>query len=204
MERIIFGIVGYSGSGKDVVSDILQKHGFVPIRLSDAIRKYAEENRIKIKNTNDLVNLGNWLREISGPDILPRLVAQSMEFKHADKIVINGIRNPAEVDYLHEYHEAVIAGIIITEEKLISNILGRKREGDPVDRDGVIKMLAREKGADGNTGMDIEACLKKTDIRISNIGSKFDLEYEVAKNLSILRVEGVAKAHESHGHNHER
>lgn len=199
MERKIIGIVGHSGSGKDLVSDILQKHGFVSLRLSDAIRKYAEDHHVKVTSTNDLVNLGNLLRVKEGPDILPRLVAQSNEFKHTDRIVINGIRNPAEVNYLHEYHDAIIAGIVIPEEKIIQNLLDRKRVGDPSDREGILRMLAREKGGEGESGMNIEACLKMVDLRIANIGTKFDLEYETTSHLNEM---GIKEMHARHGHEH--
>lgn len=203
MDRRIIAIVGFSGSGKDVASDVLAHHGFVSFRLSDAIRKYATENRIKITTTSDLVNLGNLLRIKEGPDILPRLIAQTSEFKHADRIVINGIRNPAEIDYLHEYHNAIIGGIIISEEKLLSNLLGRKRDGDPVDRDGFLRMLAREKGGDGANGMNIDECLKKVDFRIPNVGTKLDLENEISKYIHEMGLEIGDVGHEMHGHNHE-
>lgn len=191
--------MGYSGSGKDLVSDFLTTRGFVSIRLSDAIRNYADKNNIVLENTDSLVNLGNWLRSEYGADILPRLISTTDKFINAEKVVLNGIRNPSEVNYLHANHEAKIFALDIPEEKLLENLMNRKREGDPKTKDGFLKMLQREKGKDGESGMDIPGCIALSDVKIRNYGTKFDLEFETARSLSDL---GIGRGRLARGHEH--
>ena len=145
------------------------------------------------------------MRSRFGNDILVKKTFQLERFKIADHIVIDGIRHPDEITLLRDvFPEAKVIGVDMSDTRAFELMRLRGRSGDPKTFQEYQLSKERERGEKGTNAMQVDECLKMADFMIWNEGTKFDLEYEVAKNLSILRVEGVAKAHESHGHHHER
>ena len=98
---MIIGLTGSLASGKGVVSDFLKKEGFVYLSLSDELREIAKQMKIEFTREN-LQNLGNKLREEKGAGVLAELVAEKIKSQQYRKVVVDGIRNPAEVNFLRK------------------------------------------------------------------------------------------------------
>ena len=73
--------------------------GFVYLSLSDELREVAKERKIEITRLN-LQNLGNELRENMGKEVLAKLVVNKIKNQQYINVVIDGIRNPSEIDHL--------------------------------------------------------------------------------------------------------
>jgi len=91
----LIGLTGTNGAGKGEVANFLKKKGYAYYSLSDLVRQELNKEGKEL-NRNNLIKMGNKLREKFGADILARLVVKKIR----GKAVIDSIRNPKEVEYL--------------------------------------------------------------------------------------------------------
>ena len=97
--KILIGLVGLPGSGKTSTSKILQEKGFATIVLSSFIKKELVKKRLSPTRQN-LQDTGDKMRQTRGLDILAAKALVKMKKHKNDKVVIDGIRNIAEVKRL--------------------------------------------------------------------------------------------------------
>jgi len=94
---MIFGLTGKNGSGKSTVAEFLITRGFQFYSLSDILREELQNEKKTITREN-LIEIGNRLREQHGASVLAEKVSEKI---HPDKnYVIDSIRNPFEVKTL--------------------------------------------------------------------------------------------------------
>jgi dephospho-CoA kinase len=96
---IVVGIVGTLCSGKEVVKRILmERYSAYHVTLSDVIRGELEKKRGQLNRTT-LQDMGNEMRKKYGSEILAKL---AISYLPRDKqiIIVDGIRNPGEIEYL--------------------------------------------------------------------------------------------------------
>src|SRR3972149_6294372 len=95
----VIGLTGTMGSGKDTVKDFLvQKLSATYIALSDVIRAEVEKRKGSLDRTT-LQDMGNEMRKKYGAQILAMLAVEYLS-RNKKFVVIDGIRNPEEADYL--------------------------------------------------------------------------------------------------------
>ena len=94
---MIIGLTGKNASGKGEVADYLQKKGFIYYSLSDELREEATKRNLE-HTRNNLINLGNELRQQHGPQYLAELI--NNKIKNNKDFVIDSIRNPFEAEEL--------------------------------------------------------------------------------------------------------
>lgn len=122
----------------------------------------------------------------------------------SNKIVIDGIRHPDEITLLRDvFPEAKLIGVDMSDETAFKRMKERKRLGDPTTFEEYLESKKRERGELGSSAMQVEECLKMTDVTIWNEGTKFDLEFETFRHLTNLHIEGWGKEYQTHWHNHE-
>jgi dephospho-CoA kinase len=96
---IIIGLTGRNAGGKTTAGDALKAKGFYYLSLSDVIRQEAKKRGLSEVREN-LIALGNELRERHGPGALAELTVAGMQ---SDKnYVVDSIRHPAEVAALRK------------------------------------------------------------------------------------------------------
>jgi dephospho-CoA kinase len=100
-KRIIICITGMPGAGKSTVAALLHRDGFVIVTMGDVIREEAKRHNLEMNDSN-LGNLMLNLRKSKGPAAIAYLILKKMEqeLNATDNIVIDGIRNVAEVNVL--------------------------------------------------------------------------------------------------------
>jgi dephospho-CoA kinase len=100
-KRIIICITGMPGAGKSTVASLLHRDGFVIVTMGDVIREEAKRHNLEMNDSN-LGNLMLNLRKSKGPAAIAYLILKKMEqeLNATDNIVIDGIRNVAEVNVL--------------------------------------------------------------------------------------------------------
>ncbi len=171
----VVGLVGYIASGKSTISTHFVDRGFVYYKLSDAIREECLDRDLPITRVN-LQNVGNELREKHGGAVLAQRVLELA--KNNDQVVIDGVRNPEEVEYLRQHSEAFILGVVAPQYVRMQRYLERAsdRGEDGVTKVSFLRANQREKGVgEEESGQQVEACLELVDHTIHNTGSLDDL-----------------------------
>src|SRR3989338_1160823 len=92
---MILGVTGKYAAGKDTVAELLQKMNFFHVSFSDLLREELQRRKEQITR-NNLIHVGNELREKFGADILARRALTKV--KDGENYVFTSIRNPSEVE----------------------------------------------------------------------------------------------------------
>ncbi len=178
---LVLGITGPIGSGKDVVTNYLnEEYGFETFSCGDAIREIAKERDIEPTREN-LQELGKSCREKQGNGFLGQKAAEMARNSHGERIAVNGIRSPEEVDVLRKsFDESFVLINVKTDEKTrFERLRNRGRKGDPGNFEDFKKQDRKDKEKFG-----MEETFSKADLEIENNGSIKELHYSVDKMLS--------------------
>lgn len=98
----VIAAVGYKAAGKDTFCKyLIAHHGFNMVSTGDIIREIAKAEGIAQATTADLQDIGDRERRASGDNgyWMHRLIAAARE-RGWRRVVLNGIRNPVEVETL--------------------------------------------------------------------------------------------------------
>ena len=176
---MIIGLTGSMGAGKGEVVKILERLGFKYVTLSQMVREEARKRGIP-EEREKLMEVGNSMRKKEGPGVLAKRALQKIQARRHGKWVIDGIRNPAEIQELKKDENAHIWGLQADRDLLISRILKRARPSDPKTHQEVIERVEREWGkGEPPEGQQMERCMRHTDELIENEGSLEELDKKV-------------------------
>lgn len=171
----VVGLVGYIASGKSTVANHFIDQDFAYYKLSDVIRAECKHRGLEVTRVN-LQNIGNELREqFSGSVLAEKVLTMA---KGQSRIVIDGIRNPEEIEFLRAHSDAFIIGIVAPKYVRLERYLVRAQERgeDTTTKASFEKINLREKGVgEDEHGQQVEACLAVCDYIIENNGSLDDL-----------------------------
>lgn len=167
-------------SGKGEVVEIFKKLGFSHITLSSMVREEAKRRNIP-EERERLMEVGNSMRAKEGPGVLAkRALEKAQSIAPAGNWVIDGIRNPAEIEALRSAQNVHVIGISAPREMLIERLLSRSRAGDAISLDEITTKLDREWGENElPEGQQVRLCMKKVDVVIPNEGTLEALEKSV-------------------------
>ena len=192
---MIIGLTGTKASGKGIIADILKERGFVYYSLSDMVREEAVKRGMKTYNIKDLQNIGNDLRNRFGNGILANMTLERLkrdikEGKKKKDYVIDGIRNPWEIEESRRFegYKFILIAVDAPQEARFKRLLERARDSDPKDWQGFLEMDKRDKGiAEENSGQQVEKCIEMADIKIYNDSSIEVLKDKTEKILRDLK-----------------
>lgn len=163
---MIIGLTGTMASGKDTVASYLQKRGFVHHSLSDILREELKKQGIP-ENIDNLLALGNKLRQKFGPGILGKKISEKIKNNKEKKAIASSIRHPKEIEELRKSGNFVLIAVDAPIKIRYERIQKRKRTGDQVSFE---KFKAQEefqlKGKGGQA--QLLNCLKLADYKIIN------------------------------------
>lgn len=169
---IKLGITGTVSSGKSTVKDCFEKMNlnFIYTSLSDAIREEATKRNLD-HSREVLVSIGNELREKYGTGIWAKKILEkfsSLESKY-DVVLIDGIRNPGEIEELKKDPGFYLLGIDASFNIRWERIQKRNRQGDPQNKEEFKKLDYADRGfnQDQKT-QQVEKCLEYADYLIWN------------------------------------
>lgn len=180
---MIIGVTGKYASGKDAVAEYLQGKGFLHFSLSDEIREEARRRKVKITREN-LITLGNSLREKFGPGILAERVANKMAAEQ--KVVVTSIRNPSEVEVLKKNSEFILVAVTAEAQRRFQWLQQRAREEDPKTFQEFVEKEKLEQSSDP-TKQQLHTVEKMAKITVKNDGSLEDLHKKVDLLLENLK-----------------
>jgi len=165
---MIIGLTGTKAAGKGAVSEILKEKGFIYSSLSDRVREEADKRGlIEGKRTvTDLQNIGNDLRKKEGLGTLARRTLDTPNVRVAENIVIDGIRNPGEIEVFREYDEQGfwLIAVDAPQEVRFKRLLKRGRNSDPKEWEGFLVVDKRDVGSgEVTSGQQVGKCIESAD-----------------------------------------
>ncbi len=165
---MIIGITSSLGAGKGTIIEYLQSQGFEYFTLSDELRAEATLRGIGLTRTN-LQDLGNELRKQEGGNALIKRTIKKMQ--SAQGHIVDGVRNPAEVDELKKQNNFFLLSLDAPEQLRFARMAKRNREKDPKTWEEFLKVDARDKGeGEAENGQQVAACMELADFHVLNDG----------------------------------
>ncbi len=212
---IYIGLSGTMLAGKGFIKDILSSHFKVfSFSLSDALRDEADRQGIE-KTRQNLTDLADGLRLKHGPGVLGELAIKKIaalgpKISEYDLVIIDSIRNPWEAEALRQTFKKYFY-LIFTDapvEIRYKRAMSRKREGEEFlsfedfkkkdeeefkgRQDRQIDDEYSHHGQKIDYGVNLGACLKKSNTIIINDGSEKETEEKVL-DLVTKRMEEIKK-----------
>jgi dCMP deaminase len=176
---MIIGLTGSLSAGKGSVSDFLKKKGFVYTSLSNELREFAREHKIELTRKN-LQDLGNRLREEKGPGVLANLIIKKINNQMFENVIVDGIRNPAEVYALKQMKNFFLVSVDAPPQIRFKRMVERNRESDPTSWEGFIEVDQRDKGiGESSSGQAVGKCMEMAEINFINDGELEFVERKV-------------------------
>ncbi|MCL4354006.1 AAA family ATPase [Patescibacteria group bacterium] len=186
MKKTIIGLTGPICSGKNEVLKILETKGFKGYKFSDAINKEILKQGQKINRTLQQ-DIGNEFRERFGADYWVKELLSLAQDEGTDLIVVDGLRNPHEVNCLKNQGGKIIA-IDADYEVRKNRFLHRSKIGDPKTEEEFKHIEQRDRGVnEADSGQQVIAAMNLADIKIINnwneVGPLQQEVEEIAKKL---------------------
>lgn len=176
---MIIGLTGFYTSGKDTVANYLVERSFIHYSLSDEIREELKKRKLSTTRDN-LINVGNELREKEGPDILARKVMEKIDYGRHH--VITSIRNKQEVQALREYKDFILVNVTAPQEIRFERLKQRNKPGDIQTLEEFKEKELKEQSDDVNS-QQLHIVTKLADVTISNEKDLEDLYKKLSKFL---------------------
>ena len=182
MAKIVIGVTGTKAAGKDEFVKILENYGFHAFSLADIVREEAEGRGLPL-TTENLQDVGNELRKLHGNAILAEMTTKKIsKLQEASRIVINSIRNPAEVKFFQKQFGDRFFLIGIDADPEIRRERYLKREG--VKPENFEKDNRRDLGEKESYGQQVKKCLEMAQEIIYNNGTLEELRKKAKEVLS--------------------
>jgi deoxycytidylate deaminase/dephospho-CoA kinase len=172
LPEAIIGLTGAFGSGCTTTAKHLRdKRGFTLVRLSDPIKTNWAENHEQQPTRPDLQRLGDELRQKNHPGILVELALKAAENdgKLPERLVIDGIRNVGEVDYLRDvygYRFTLIA--VLADVDARWDRIGSDYTDNGFTRSDFLADDLRDRNEETKYGQQVELCVDRADILVDN------------------------------------
>lgn len=172
LPEAIIGLTGAFGSGCTTTAKHLRdKRGFSLVRLSDPIKATWAKAHKKEPTRPDLQRLGDEIRQKNHPGILVERALKTAESggELPEKLVIDGIRNVGEVDYLRNlygYRFTLIA-VLASRDARWDRIGSNYTDNGLTQSDFVADDL-RDGNEETKYGQQVQLCVDRADILIDN------------------------------------
>ncbi len=180
---MIIGLTGKNGSGKTEVSEYLKNRGFEYHSLSDEIRNEIRRRGLEITR-DELIDIGNELRERYGPGVLAERILSHLEQEH--NYVIDSIRNPNEVEVLKRRKDFILLAVEADSHIRFERSLKRGRENAAESFEQFMEEETRELESDNPANQQLHATQRKADRVLSNNGTIEELHRKLDKLLPPL------------------
>jgi dephospho-CoA kinase len=186
---LIIGVAGTNGSGKDTIAKVLsEKHGFYAASATDMLGEELTKRGLPHERENKRTVSAEWRREYGLGVIIDKAV-ETAKAAGYDKLVVGSLRNPGEVDRVHEFKGEVIwvdADPKIRYERIRKNDRGRVEDSKTYEQ-----FLAEEEAEMSHSGdsatLSLAGVKAGSDRFIENNGKNIkDFAFEIEKALADL------------------
>ena len=174
--KILIGIAGMPGAGKDTVRKTVQKLGFPVIVMGDEVRSEAKRKGLKITPEN-LGKLMLQMRKENGPAAVAKRCIPKIKAIESPVIFIDGIRSLHEVEeFKKKFLNVRVLAIHASPKTRFKRLLKRGRRDDPKDWESFVERDRRE------LKVGLGEVIATADYMVINEGTKKNLE----KNLTVF------------------
>jgi len=167
-KKLVIAVSGTLCSGKGLVARVLKSKGCDTDTFSSVVKDELRSRGILEPTRTQLQDEGNRLRKAFGGQVL----AERLLSKYKNSIrplVIDGLRNVGEIDYLKKNSNFFLIGVDAPIELRYKFTRGRKTSKDNVDYDTFVALDTRDRGANEPlTGQQVGMCLTYADFLIYN------------------------------------
>jgi dCMP deaminase len=182
---IIIGLTGRNAGGKTTAGQFLASRGFSYLSLSDVIRDEAKQRGIADIREN-LIALGNELRERHGPGALAELTVARMQPDR--NYAVDSIRHPAEVMALKKAGSFSLFHVFAPLEARFARALTRDRAGDAQTLQDFIRQEEREFASSNAASQQLLETEGLANRIIDNHGTLDEFSAELTTALQQLEV----------------
>ena len=186
LKSIVFGLTGKNASGKGTVAEILKKKNFTYHSLSDSLRD--ELKLLKKEETREnLIDIGNELREKGGPGVLADKLIPKLNFENNH--IVDSIRNPLEVISLRKetlLRRFFLISVDANSRLRYDRLCSRGRIGDTDSWEKFVEQEKKEENVDDPNKQQLSRTMQMADYNIDNSGTLEELEAQVNKIISSL------------------
>ncbi len=166
-KKIVIGISGTLCAGKGQVAEILKSKGCDVTTLGAIVRESLQSKSILPTRENQQ-DEGNRLRKEFGGQILAQKALERFAHSKAP-LVIDGIRNMAEVEYLENNTKFFLIGVDAPLDIRFGRSSKRNRDPQLGDYDLFKAEDARDQGLnEPENGQQVGACIERADFMIIN------------------------------------
>lgn len=174
----IVGLTGTIGAGKEIAKEFFtRKFNCYYVSLSSVIRAEFERRKTSF-NRKSLQDQGNELRKKYGNGILAKLAISYMS-RDKEMIIVDGIRNPGEIEYLKKQFgkNFFLIAVDAPQQLRFERIQKRNRSTDPKTWEEFVAVDERDQGAnEPDCGQQTKKCLEAADFVLVNDGSAEQME----------------------------
>lgn len=180
---LIIGVVGQIASGKGIlVKYLTEKLGFVSFSLSSIIHDELNKKGTKEFTRQTLQDKGDELRRGYGDDVLARRLNEVIKGQKKDRVIIEGIRNPAEIEFFKKNQKLILIGVKASRKLRFKRLLSREKPWDPKNWSDFLKVDRRDVGVgQGKSGQQVGECLAYCDYVLINNEDIKDFERKMEK-----------------------
>lgn len=169
----VVGLTGTIGSGKTTFMEVIsRKKNCDYVSLSTLIMEETIKKRGLSVDRFNKQNLGNELRKRYGTDVLAKTAWNFMQ-KRKDILIIDGIRNPGEVEFLKKINgrDFILIGVDAPREIRWERVQKRNRPTDPKSFEEFAKIDDRDQGVgEPDYGQQVRKCIEMADIVLDGAG----------------------------------
>jgi len=193
---VYVGVVGQIACGKGVLVDYLvKKLGFISFSLSSVVHDELKKQGIKRFFRKSLQDIGDELRKKYGDDVLARKAIKVISNQKSviSNYVIEGIRNPAEINYLKTLPNFILIGVKSRRTLRFQRLLERAKPWDPKTYQEFLKIDRRDLGiGQNNSGQQVGKCLAYCDYILINNKDKRDFKRRVKELMKrVFKLNGA-------------
>ena len=186
LKSIVFGLTGKNASGKGTVAEILKKKNFTYHSLSDSLRDELKSLK-KEETRENLIDIGNELREKGGPGVLADKLIPKLNFENNH--IVDSIRNPLEVITLRKetlLRRFFLISVDANSRLRYDRLCSRGRIGDTDSWEKFVEQEKKEENNDDPNKQQLSRTMQMADYNIDNSGTLQELEAQVNKIISSL------------------
>lgn len=180
---VYVGVVGQIAVGKGILVEYLTKKlGFVSFSLSSILHEELKKTGIKEFTRKTLQDLGDRLRKQYGDDVLARRAIKVLLKQKKNRVVIEGIRNPGEIEFLKKNPNFILIGVKANRQLRFKRLLSRSKPWDPKTWNDFVSVDRRDLGVgQGKLGQQVGKCLNYCDFILTNNKDLKDFQRKVKK-----------------------
>lgn len=191
---VYVGVVGQIAVGKGVLVEYLTKKlGFISFSLSSILHSELKKKNVKEFTRKTLQDMGDKLRVRYGDAVLAKKAIKALLGQGKNRVVIEGIRNPGEVEYLKKNPNFVLIGVKAGRELRFKRLLSRNKPWDPKTYEDFVKVDRRDLGiGQDKSGQQVGKCLAYCDFILTNNKDTEDFQRKVNGLMKkVFKLNGI-------------